>query len=1007
MIEYSGDIRVDALISYSGTANWNYTVSARPLTYTFDLSGVPLVGSGMTAFNASQQAAASAILGHASAVTGITFVQVTTNAEADFHFAATNIPGHMGYEISNSVDAYVYLDNVEFASETTTPSAGDRGYQVLLHEVGHALGLGHPFDGPYLLDGAHDNSDYTVMSNNSVTSYKSTYQEYDLLALRWIYGGDGIRGDWGFNSTNGPSLTLVIDHDAPTASSFSPADEVTGVAIESNVVVTFNEPIVRGTGSIVLKTAAGTVVETFDAATSIGLSISGSTLTINPGFDLTKGTSYKVEISAGAIQDQSHNAYAGITSYNFTTVAPDVPTVDTTGPSVAQFEPRLGATDVAVATNIIVQFSEAIIRGSGAIVLKTAAGATVESFDAATSTKLSVSNGTVTIDPSSDLAINTVYKVEFAAGNFRDAAGNASFASTSYSFTTVAPDVTAPIVLGFNPVRTEKEVPVNTNILVMFSESIARGVGTVVLKNAQGTTVEVFDAATSANLTFSTSELIVNPSADLLRDGTYSLEISAGAIQDLAGNAFTGSLNYSFATATGPAPDTAAPIVVLANPADEGIGAAVNTNVVLTFNEAIKAGSGVIQLKIPAYGVVGTYQIADTKVVSISGNTLTFNPPFDLLNDVTYQVTLEAGSIKDLAGNGIASITTYNFKTTAAASSDTTAPSVSNFNPADEALSAAVASNLVITFNESVVRGAGTVVLKNTTGAVIESFDVASSTRLSVSGSLLTIDPSTDLEGGIGYSLVVPSGAVKDLAGNAYAGTSSYNFTTYAAGRTITGTSAADALEGGAGDDTIYALDGNDTLIGGPGNDTLHGDLGIDAVLYSGAQAQYTRGTSAFGFPTITGVSTNDGRDSLIGIERLRFSDGGLAFDTAAGQHAGDTALLIGAVLGVGTLTTNKPAVGGVLALFDQGFSMLDLSAAVMRLPIWQDLAGGTSNEKIAAFVLTNVLDTVPSPDLVAWAVAYMDATPSGDFLALVASHPVNQAHVDLVGLAQTGLEFV
>ncbi|MBK9237239.1 MAG: hypothetical protein IPO19_15175 [Rhodoferax sp.] len=42
------------------------------------------------------------------------------------------------------------------------------------------------------------------------------------------------------------------------------------------------------------------------------------------------------------------------------------------------------------------------------------------------------------------MAINTVYKVEFAAGNFQDAAGNASFASTSYNFTTVAPGRDGP-----------------------------------------------------------------------------------------------------------------------------------------------------------------------------------------------------------------------------------------------------------------------------------------------------------------------------------------------------------------------------------------------------------------------------------------------------------------------------------------------------------------------------------------------------------------------------------
>ncbi|MBK9237241.1 MAG: hypothetical protein IPO19_15185 [Rhodoferax sp.] len=80
----------------------------------------------MTMFNASQQAAASAILAHAGAVTGITFQQVATNAEADIHFAATNIPdaSFVGYEISYSTDAYIYLDNVDYSSDTSNPAAG-------------------------------------------------------------------------------------------------------------------------------------------------------------------------------------------------------------------------------------------------------------------------------------------------------------------------------------------------------------------------------------------------------------------------------------------------------------------------------------------------------------------------------------------------------------------------------------------------------------------------------------------------------------------------------------------------------------------------------------------------------------------------------------------------------------------------------------------------------------------------------------------------------------------
>jgi hypothetical protein len=83
-----------------------------------------------------------------------------------------------------------------------------------------------------------------------------------------------------------------------------------------------------------LKTAAGVTVATFDAATSANLSISGSTLTINPTADLTHSTGYKLEFAAGTIKDLAGNSFAGTTSYNFTTASgtTPVPTVSYTVP---------------------------------------------------------------------------------------------------------------------------------------------------------------------------------------------------------------------------------------------------------------------------------------------------------------------------------------------------------------------------------------------------------------------------------------------------------------------------------------------------------------------------------------------------------------------------------------------------------------------------------------------------------------------------------------------------
>ena len=111
------------------------------------------------------------------------------------------------------------------------------------------------------------------------------------------------------------------DTTAPTVSTFSPSDGATVVAVASNIVLAFSEAIQRGTGSIVLKNAAGTTIETFDAATSNLLSISGSTLTINPTRDLVNSTNYYVTFASGNIKDLTGNAYAGTTTYNFTTAS--------------------------------------------------------------------------------------------------------------------------------------------------------------------------------------------------------------------------------------------------------------------------------------------------------------------------------------------------------------------------------------------------------------------------------------------------------------------------------------------------------------------------------------------------------------------------------------------------------------------------------------------------------------------------------------------------------------
>ncbi|SBT03295.1 conserved hypothetical protein [Candidatus Accumulibacter aalborgensis] len=224
---YSGNYQVDALLQPL-VANWNYLLPSRTtLYYTFDCSLGSVIDQNtseiLTMFTAEQRSAAASILGYVGSLTGISFAETASGTSADLHFGAIDVAGAStsglthstsNYSYTNgqvltgySAEAFVYLDNVEFASTNASPTPGSAGYETLLHEIGHALGLSHPFEGPRALPAAEDNTNNTVMSYTRAGDFKSTFQAYDLLALTWIFGKDGLGGSYGYNSSHGPSLT--------------------------------------------------------------------------------------------------------------------------------------------------------------------------------------------------------------------------------------------------------------------------------------------------------------------------------------------------------------------------------------------------------------------------------------------------------------------------------------------------------------------------------------------------------------------------------------------------------------------------------------------------------------------------------------------------------------------------------------------------------------------------------------------------------------------------------
>lgn len=110
---------------------------------------------------------------------------------------------------------------------------------------------------------------------------------------------------------------------APTLTKITPADETTSVAANANLTLTFSETVRAGTGFLRLAGSDGSS-RAIDMSDRGQVTVTGTTVTVNPASDLTAGIRYTVTLDKDAVRDYSGNAYAGLassTAANFTVKA--------------------------------------------------------------------------------------------------------------------------------------------------------------------------------------------------------------------------------------------------------------------------------------------------------------------------------------------------------------------------------------------------------------------------------------------------------------------------------------------------------------------------------------------------------------------------------------------------------------------------------------------------------------------------------------------------------------
>jgi serralysin len=207
-------------ITVQDTARWNVpaaigTPVATPggmgtavsLTYGFLANQAPQPAdlANFQALNAGQQAGMRAALAAWADVARISFTE-TAGLTADLRigrsdqtsagfayfpgFAVTTRNGIITAATANPIAGDIYLSNT--VADSIPP--GSNGYQLALHESGHALGLKHSFEAPVALPADTESRRYTVMSytnaSNSGTVMPSTPMLYDIAAMQALYGAN-------------------------------------------------------------------------------------------------------------------------------------------------------------------------------------------------------------------------------------------------------------------------------------------------------------------------------------------------------------------------------------------------------------------------------------------------------------------------------------------------------------------------------------------------------------------------------------------------------------------------------------------------------------------------------------------------------------------------------------------------------------------------------------------------------------------------------------------------